>query len=263
MVKQNEAYRLDQFDKEELKMMMEIFATTAKSHGLGVSTVQEAKRTAGWMIPYLYAYDYVTNKRWVYWAEILDKKSIVGHKPIPQIHFYGSPLVNECKFATEMLKKTTSHVESTPERFADFLLWGLGCTNDVPNVDHLSDDLFSHYYTNFDLFLVLDKPTDYLSWVLSEQLSGNVKIKTGYFPTPLHISTLMTDLVNGNEVDPTESVYEPCVGCGSLLLPQSNYRFRASGSDINPTAIKFCKVQMAWYAPWFYIPGENIQGLDD
>lgn len=262
MEKQNEAYGLNRFSREELHQMITIFRYTAVSKGLQVTTCEEAKQKAGWMIPYLYAYDHLTNKRWAYWANILNKKSIVGHDPIPQIHFYGSPLSKECQHATKMLEKTISHMESTAERFADYLLWGLGAQGEISNLDHLSDELFKHYYENFDLFFVLDKPTDYLSWVLSEQLGGKAKAKLGYFPTPLNISMMMTELINGEKTDVSEPVYDPCAGCGALLLPQSNYRFRASGSDINPIAVKFCQIQMAWYAPWFYIPGENIQGLD-
>lgn len=263
MEKGNVAYRLDRFSIEELQEMTSIFNLTAKIQGLSVANVQEAKVRPGWLTPYLYAYDHLTNKRWSYWANILHKGSIVGHDPIPQIHFYGSPLVSECAHATAMLKKATGHVESTPERFADFLLWALGNVGDVPNLNHLSDSLFKHYYTYFDIFLVLDRPADYLSWVLSEQLSGNTKSKTAYFPTPTHVATLMTELIRSEKPDVAEAAYDPCVGCGSLLLPQSNYRFRASGNDINPVAVKFCKIQFAWYAPWFYLPGENIQGLDD
>jgi tRNA G10 N-methylase Trm11 len=57
-------------------------------------------------------------------------------------------------------------------------------------------------------------------------------------------------------------INEPSVGCGSILLAASNYFLRGYGQDISRIAIKLCKIQMYWYAPWFAYHPDTIKGFD-
>lgn len=139
---------------------------------------------------------------------------------------------------------------------------GLAAAKDVPQI---SGQLNEHYYREFDLFLVLDNPTDYLSYVLCEQTSQGYKSGLGYYPTPFQITRMMVEMVHGDgdaEAMKKQTVYDPCVGCGAMLLPASNYFLRGYGQDISNIAVKLCTIQMYFYAPWFARPGQ-VKGFGE
>ncbi|WII35289.1 N-6 DNA methylase [Paenibacillus thiaminolyticus] len=118
----------------------------------------------------------------------------------------------------------------------------------------ISPALNEHYYREFDLFLVLDHPTDYLSSLLSHQTGKGNKSALGYFPTPFHIALMMLEMAHvGSEPEKMkrQTVCDPCVGCGAMLLPASNYFLRGFGTDISGIATRLCLIQMHFYAPWY------------
>lgn len=224
-----------------------------KSH----ADVYQAK---GWLRPYLLAYDELLWKRWHYWGELKAKGTAEDAPPIPQIDFLMTPNPFTQNMLMSCINGISRYTSNAVDQFADWLLWGLGDPN-TETIDHIDSRVNEHFYKEFDLFFVLDYPTDYLSWVLADYESKSSRSGRGYFPTPFHIAQLMTKLDLGQD-DPEHAKYrtvmDSCVGCGSLILPASNYTLRGYGTDINATAIKLCKVQMHWYAPWYADPQPQL-----
>ncbi len=254
-------YQMERFNTAQLKKMENnILDYAAAIDGLPKDH-SEALTKRGWMTPFLLAYDDLLWGRWDYWGKIWEKKTIKGSGPIPQIKWadLGSPGVLQTR---KMLTKCLDHHESNIDTFADWLLWAMGNTKDTPNI---SPTLNKHYYENFDLFLVLNYPTDYLSQCLSEQTGKGYKGALGYYPTPFHVVQLMSEMtLAGEESEKLKkmTVMDPCVGCGAMLLPASNYYLRGYGADISGIAVRLCKIQMLWYAPWYARANDAIQGFD-
>lgn len=248
-------YRLERFSPERLARLPHELASYGeainglpKHHG-------ESLDKRGWLLPFLFTYDDLLWGRWSYWTDILMKGTIEGSGPIPQIEWVD--ISNSAAQATKnMLSECMNHYEATIDNFVDWLLWGLAATLHQPKV---SDALNEHYYLHFDLFLLLDNPMDYLSYLLCDQTGRGYKAGLGYYPTPFHITQMMVEMTHAGgdpEVMKRQSVMDPCVGCGAMLLPASNYFLRGYGQDISGIAVKLCMIQMYFYAPWYASPGE-------
>jgi hypothetical protein len=61
-------------------------------------------------------------------------------------------------------------------------------------------------------------------------------------------------LLEDHKLARSEICNDPCVGTGSLLQAQSNYRLCGVGQDIDELPLKCALVQFYLYAPWFAIP---------
>lgn len=263
--KKEELYRLTRFKKEELEKLPAEISGYAKAIGGLPQNHKEVFEKRGWLLPFLFTFDDLLWKRWDYWTTILMKKTIVGSGPIPQIE-WCSPHKRGAIETKKMLERCLAHHESNIDKFADWLLWGLASGDNKPQI---SERLNEHYYREFDLFLVLDNPTDYFSDLLTLETGRGYQSGLGYFPTPPSLTQLLTGLTlfndngRGWEEMKRMAVYDPCVGCGATLLPASNYMLRAYAQDISSIAIKLCKIQFYFYAPWYARPGEEVEGFDD
>jgi intracellular sulfur oxidation DsrE/DsrF family protein len=247
-------YRLYEHSEEELMRTVARLELEAKAMGRMPESHKDVPEIKGWLLPYLYAYDSLFNGRWDYWGEIINKGTIDGSGPIPQIEWAKDK--NQIHQVSKMIQDCLNLVipyGSTISEFADWLLWGLGRADEPARIP---DSVNEHWYKTFDLALVLKYPTDYMSGILEEVASKGHKQALGYFATPIDVTNLMHDLVFSGqdpEVMKTQTVYEPCAGCGAMLLPASNKTLFAAAQDINPVAVKLCEVQMMWYAPWYAI----------
>lgn len=253
-------YRITRFSQDQLVKLQKDVAEYAAAIGGLPQKHSDIFEKRGWLLPFLFSYDDLLWGRWSYWLDILHKGTIEGSKPIPQIQWVN-PSQTGHQATHKMLKSCLSHHEATIDHFADWLLWGLSGSVEKPRI---SEKLNEHFYREFDLFLILDNPTDYLSIILCEETGKGYKSGLGYFPTPFSVTQMMVDIVHGGE--PAEelkrkSVMDSCVGCGALLLPASNYFLRAYAQDISGIAIKLCKAQMYFYAPWYASPG-NVTGFE-
>lgn len=235
----------------------------------------------GWLRPFLFTYDALLTGRWDYWLEITQKGTIEGAGPIPQTEFADSPWDGNGHHVKRMLDKCMDHPKlqshSVDKRlFIDWLLWGFGdpLVDDRPQIH---PDVERHWYETFDLMVMLVRPCDYMSMFALEHLNQSGVLE--FFPTPMHLSVLMARMLNADDqgvgedncgVYPANStmVFDPCVGCGSLLLPVSNYSLRLFALDLNSLMVKLTKVQMWFYAPWGatgsygvdFGPGEKYPG---
>lgn len=254
-------YRMERFSADELKKLH--FAVQSNAIAIGGLPAHhtEIGNKRGWLVPFLIGYDDLLYGRWNYWLDILLKGTITGSGAIPQITWADTssgPAIATAK----MLSDCLNHHEADIDSFADWLLWGLAAGDHYPAI---SSALNEHYYRTFDLFLVLDNPTDYLSNLLCDQTGRGYKKALGYYPTPFSITQLMASITIGNddpEVLKRKTVHDPCIGCGAMLLPASNHILRGSGSDISGIAVKLCKIQMFFYAPWYARPGD-VEGFDE
>ena len=258
-LKKNESlFAVYEFSEEELQKYVARFRTEASMIGGMPQHHSEALEKRGWMLPILLAADMLFTGRWDYWFDILEKGTIEGSGPIPQIQWSKN---NEAQHQVKkMLLECLDgvhHKGGTISDFADWLLWGMAGTDTPPNI---SAEVNEHFYRTFNLEAVLRHPTDYLSGLLEEASSMGMKQALGYFSTPFDVTKMMADMAIGTPDTPEQleemkgkSVCDPCVGCGAMLLPASNYMLFGYGQDINPVAIKLCRVQMYWYAPWYAI----------
>ncbi|QQZ64581.1 SAM-dependent DNA methyltransferase (plasmid) [Paenibacillus sonchi] len=254
-------YRMERFSQDQLHKLHYEVNVNAKAIGGLPANHTDVGNKRGWLLPFLLGYDDLLWGRWGYWLDILHKGTIIGSGAIPQITWVDT-FSDSSVATTKMLSKCLNHHEANIDTFADWLLWGLAAGESYPNI---SAGLNEHYYKVFDLFLVLDNPTDYLSYLLCEQTGKGYKKGLGYYPTPFNITQLMVSITIGND-DPDvlkrKTVHDPCIGCGAMLLPASNFFLRGSGQDISGIAVKLCKIQMLFYAPWFAKPGE-VEGFDE
>lgn len=252
---------MERFTPDQLKTLQRDVQSYAIAIGGLPKNHSEVFEKRGWLTPFLLGYDDLLWGRWEYWNELCMQGTIKDSGPIPQIEWarFGESGVDHTQ---KMLAKCLDHYEATIDNFADWLLWGLAGTSEPPKI---SEKLNEHFYRNFDLFLVLSYPTDYLSWLLSEATGKGYKEGLGYYPTPFTLVEMITKLSMDGE-DPESlkrhTLNDPCVGCGAFLLPASNYVLRAYAMDISLIAVKLCKIQMAWYAPWFYRPAD-LEGFDE
>ncbi|WP_067923775.1 hypothetical protein [Alicyclobacillus shizuokensis] len=261
--KSTSLYRVERFDPEKLLEMHSTFFECASAMGGAPKNANEVFEKKGWLLPFLLAYDQLLWGRWNWWLDIVAKGTIADSGPIPQIQWAdrgSSGVAATHKMLTKCLEDY--RWESNIEKFADWLLWGFGARNSPPDI---SSELNEHYYRMFDLFLVLDNPTDYMSQILCDEMGRGYRGALGYFPTPFHLCVMMTKMLVGGE-DPEalkrKTTCEPSVGCGAMLLPQSNYILRAYAVDMNLVAVKLCKIQMFWYAPWYALMPDGLGGFD-
>jgi hypothetical protein len=254
-------YRIDRFAPERIERIPHEVAAYAQAIDGLPQHHTEVFEKRGWLLPYLFTYDDLLWGRWQYWTDILQQGTIIGSGPIPQIHWVDTSS-RRAEATKKMLANCLQHHEANIDTFADWLLWGLASTTEKPRI---SEKLNEHYYREFDLFLVLDNPTDYLSYLLCDQTGKGYKSGLGYYPTPFNIAQMMVGIAHGDgdsEQMKRQTVLDSCVGCGAMLLPASNYFLRGYGQDISSIAVKLCTIQMYWYAPWFARPGQ-VTGFDE
>jgi hypothetical protein len=253
----SQLYRINRFSPERIaRVSFDITGYAQAIDGLPQNH-SEVFVKRGWLLPFLFSYDDLLWGRWHYWTEILTRGSIIGSGPIPRIEWtdIGSTQAEATK---KMFVNCLQHHEANIDNFAEWLLWGLAGTDEKPRI---SEKLNEHYYREFDLFLVLDNPTDYLSHVLCDQTGKGYKSGLGYFPTPFHITRMMVEMTHGDgdlEEKKRQSVMDPAIGCGAMLLPASNYFLGGYGQDISGIAVKLCTIQMYFYAPWYARPGKVV-----
>lgn len=111
-------------------------------------------------------------------------------------------------------------------------------------------------YQVFNLNALAAYPYDYWGDILAESKYGQGQ---GFYPTPLEVVKLMAMMTLGlggtTGKDPRlQSVCDPALGTGRMLLVSSNYSYILCGQDINGTVIKASLINFALYAPWGYRP---------
>jgi len=216
-------------------------------------------RYRGWLVPYLQmaeAHPKVC-PRYNYVLRTLDAGKLLD-EPLPKIHF-ASEFSPETKPGLSMLNKCLEHVEYKSgswngiRDFCEWLAFALGVTHEPSK---LAEDVQEFLYRNFNLEPLLLVPSDYLGFMLCETSHGK---KNGFFPTPITVVEMMVRMTCGDLGDGIDRRAEPFAdpaGCGTgrMLLAGSNYSMRLYGMDIDFLCVLITKINLALYAPWFYIP---------
>jgi hypothetical protein len=211
----------------------------------------------GWLVPYVQMCEQHPDiaPRYHYVIRTLEEGKLLD-EPIPQIGFVAETAKEAgpgFKMLNDMVKITQyrSGWSRGIDQVAGWLGFALGVTEKPPEI---SDDEQEELYRLFDVSKWLLAPADYIGAHMAEQGHGKAG---GFFPTPMHVCTMLTAMTFGefgDEDTRCKTVNDPCVGTGRFLLAGSNYSLRLFGQDINYLCVLVTKINLALYAPWFYIP---------
>jgi hypothetical protein len=209
----------------------------------------------GWNVPYLQLAEIHPQvaPRYDYVQRTLEQGSLLDEN-LPHQFFVGESS-QEARKGLKHLEKLVdicsyrSHSWNAFRDVCEWMAFGLGATNQPSK---LGNDIQEQLYRTFNLEYFMLAPTDYLGQFLAE--SGHGK-KSGYFPTPMHVVEMMTAMTFPATGDSRSAlVSDPCGGSGRMLLYASNFSLRLFGMDIDPLCCLISKINLALYAPWFYIP---------
>jgi hypothetical protein len=202
----------------------------------------------GWMLPMLLMLDECLWQRWSYWCECCSDGAEKGREgtgcdgsgyelpsaPIPRLELLAFPYQGTRRMLEASLDCIPRHGSwqtwgswQYVTYFLDWLLFGFGHKGqpalpaEPPGCEGASDRL----YQLFCLDAMLLWPHDYFGDLLADSAYGKGQ---GFYPTPHHVCEFMTQMVCDAEQDVrTQTVCDPCVGTGRLLLHASNHSLKA------------------------------------
>jgi len=226
-------------------------------------------------------YHFHGHGRWSYWLWTINYNRLY-HEPIPQIDFMTRPHKSDERAVQNWLQHAVRrHYAWYDDAWiwlVKWLLFGFGYTgNGVEReIERLPDDLKDQWYRQVNLANLLNSPCDWSAFVLQGGLQADKSKRspwsrsTGFFSTPIHICQMMTDMTMqaGNKKpwhdQRLETVLDPCVGTGSMLLPASNYSLRLYGQDIVNDLVLCCILNGYLFMPWLVLmPEETAAMLED
>ena len=224
-----------------------------------VPLIEDARKPwtyRGWLAYYLMLSDTHPDAtgRWTYWFRCMEAGRILAD-PIPQVRFGptgGVDRTTAYKQLDVIINRLANQVTSPVQTFLDWLLWGFGLNKAVPA---LAEDVQEFLYRTFNLGPFLLEPYDYFgSWIAGHKGSWN---PNAFFPTPHEVVDFMVQMnFTGipQEVSRSQTVCDPCVGTGRMLLHASNYSLRLYGCDIDPQMVDVSRINGALYVPWLVRP---------
>ena len=216
----------------------------------------------GWLQPYLLELDLMFSRRWDYWLATAYQGKLLA-EPIPRIEWPGHGAPAAIKNIEQCLSRV--HNRSRWDVFGSFVQWllyslGHPSQKELPRALEERDSVF--WYRTFNLGLMLQRPHDYLGDIAVEMYGGKNNA-SAFFPTPMDICTLITNMTFQEEDARAKRVLDPCVGSGRFLLTASNYSLRLYGMDIDINILNVCWVNMLLWVPWAVSsPAWAIEGLD-
>jgi hypothetical protein len=239
------------------------------------------KGERGWLVPYLIDGDDVFGHGRIDWWARVDSDGRLPDEPIPQIAWRSSgdtsvradlremsdnlPL---CKGAPLSPKGAADHIHGLIEKMhggwesltylVRWIAWGLavGRDSESPRFMKTVDEEWNEIlYREFQLQRLVAADTDVLGSVLAERYGKGSWNPSAFFPTLMEICEMMAQMTMGNcecvGKDPRlQSVMDPCVGTGRMLLAASNFSVNLFGVDIDPLMVDACSINMALFAPW-------------
>jgi hypothetical protein len=195
--------------------------------------------------------------RWMHYLRTLEAGRLLD-EAIPRIEFELGNLDSGRKMLEQCLKLIHQQDYSwgSFNRLVDWLAWGLAVSSEMPP---LKEDTHEALYRTFNLEPLLLNPHDYLGWMLAERHSNGWN-PNAFFPTPHPVVELMVQMTLGGQDrnkarDPRlNTVLDPCVGTGRMLLHASNFSYCLYGCDIDPLVAMITRINGALYAPWLAFP---------
>lgn len=204
--------------------------------------------------------------RWTHYMRTLEAGQLLD-EPIPRIEFVLGNLDPGRKMLEQCLRliHREDHSWTSFNRLVDWLAWGLAVSREMPP---LKEETYEALYQALNLEPLLLNPHDYLGWMLAERHSNGWN-PNAFFPTPHPIVECMSQMMleerreasNGRD-SRLETVLDPCVGTGRMLLHASNYSYCLYGCDIDPLVAMITRINGALYAPWLTFPfPEEVLGV--
>jgi type I restriction enzyme M protein len=133
---------------------------------------------------------------------------------------------NNC-FSREQLQKAFNNIEQSDPLFADLFTDIDLYSNRLGTGDQKQSDTISNLIKEIDKADLLNTDVDVLGNAyeyLIGQFASETGKKAGEFYTPQAVSKILTKIaINGQEDKRGLSVYDPCMGSGSLLLNAKKY----------------------------------------
>lgn len=215
----------------------------------------------GWMLPTLLHLDDRLWGRWNYWSQCYEADGELPPEPIPRIELLSFPHKATRRMLEASLDCIPQHGSwrtwsgwSYVDFFLAWVLYGLGHKGhkDPPVEPAGCQGASSRLFQVFCLDAMLLWPSDYFGDLLTESDYGR---RQGFYPTPHHVCEFMTQMVCDEKRDMRiETVCDPCVGTGRMLLHASNHSLRLYGLDIDATLIRATLVNGHFYSPWMVRP---------
>ena len=215
----------------------------------------------GWMLPALLTLDDCLWERWNYWAQCYQTEGQLPTEPIPHLEFL--PFAHRA--TRRMLEASLDCIPTHGswrtwggwgyfDYFLSWLLFGLGHKgqSELPVEPIGCQNASNRLYQVFTLDAMMLWPHDYWGTLLAESSYGK---QQGFYPTPHHICEFMAQMTCDDKRDMrAETVCDPCVGTGRMLLHTSNHSLRLYGLDIDATLCKATLVNGYLWMPWLVRP---------
>ena len=221
----------------------------------------------GWMLPMMLHLEDCLWGRWSYWLKCYEATGSLPPESIPRIELLTTPHQATRRMLEASLNCIPQHGSwrtwsgwSYFDFFLSWLLFGLGHKGQIelPVEPAGCSGASSRLYQVFCLDAMLLWPHDYFGDLLTESAYGKSQ---GFYPTPHHICEFMTQMVCDEKRDMRcETVCDPCVGTGRMLLHASNHSLRLFGCAIDLTLCKATLVSGFLYSPWLVRPIPWLDG---
>jgi hypothetical protein len=215
----------------------------------------------GWMLPALLHLDDCLWGRWNYWARCHEADGHLPKEPIPRIEFLTVPHPATRRMLEISLDCIPQHGSWRTwggwtyfDYLLAWLLFGLGHKGqcELPTEPAGCTGASNRLFQIFALDALLLWPHDYFGCLLTENAFGRSQ---GFYPTPHNVCEFMTQILCDEERDMrTETVCDPCVGTGRMLLHASNHSLRLYGMDMSETVCKATLVNGYLWALWLVRP---------
>lgn len=220
----------------------------------------EERTCRGWLIPYLLEIESLFADRWNFWSDQMDKGGFTGAS-IPKIRFTDIADSETMKMLTDCMDndRVYSHSNCLPD-FFEWLLWGFGDRFQKERPRMVGEKVNEHWYKTFNLVLMLEHPHDYLGDMLAEVKSVGRSYwnnPNAFYPTPHPVCEMMAQMnfaKGKRKVMRSESVIDPCVGSGRMLMHASNFSVNLYGIDIDRTCVMATLINGYLYIPWLVRP---------
>jgi hypothetical protein len=224
----------------------------------------------GWLLPALLHVDAMTFQRWEYWFEGMTTGT-VPDRGIPRLEFLSTPEASVQKMLLASLDGIPNHGSggwqgwsswSYVRYFLEWLLYGFGHPGqpELPSEPAGCEGASMRLYQLCNLAAWMLWPYDYLGEIFAQNAYGK---RQGFFPTPHTLVEMMTRMtLDTNREDMrTQTVCDPCVGTGRMLLHASNHSLRLYGMEIDATLCLATLVNGYLYAPWLVRPFPFLDGI--
>lgn len=208
-------------------------------------------REFGWNRGQCIELDQTAFNVWGAWLSILEKGEYVEGDTAPYAPLSSTGDISVTK-SLQNCYDVASRQGKQAHDFIDWIGYAIGiawCSKSPVYSESIETYLEEHFpWEGF-----ITKPYDYLSGFLAENGSSG---HLDYYPTPLSITTAMALMMNP---DWTDSVIEPCIGPGSIILPVKSLNM--VGMDLNLLMVKAASIQAFFYKPQLLYTPEPILGI--